>query len=354
MLIGNNYLTIRRWVPNFVPDEAPIRFLTTWIRIPNISIEYFDVEFLNIIGQKVGRVIGIDQTTTKVDSGRFSKISVEVDLSKPLLSKFRLNGRVWRMQYEELKFICFKCGKVGHREDNCPIHAPEEDNHESGTTPQTGHHDPTKTVPMQRPECSEDFGSWMMVKKPVHRKNPKVAGPTTTGKVDSNRTENRLDQSRNNSFSKNPGRKETLQNTEGIMETRSRFSILEDLSEKENPLENSTACLGLEDNTTTVEKNGIDQHMAIETDEVGKSTQTLVVSERNLLATNSTKDLGNSTPLEKQQMEGAADRWPLGPCNTIVNRPNVQARITRKHNPSTKNKPRHSKPISCLPKKKTV
>ena len=53
-LTGDNYLTIRRWVSNFVRYDAPIRFLTAWIRIPNISIEYFDMEFLEMIGSKVG------------------------------------------------------------------------------------------------------------------------------------------------------------------------------------------------------------------------------------------------------------------------------------------------------------
>jgi len=38
-LIGDNYLIIRQWVPNFVPDEEPIRFLMAWIRIPNISVD---------------------------------------------------------------------------------------------------------------------------------------------------------------------------------------------------------------------------------------------------------------------------------------------------------------------------
>jgi len=54
---------------------------------------------------------------------------VEVDLTKPLLSKFRLNGRVWGIQYEGLKMICFKCGRQGHKEDACMLDkntSPEE------------------------------------------------------------------------------------------------------------------------------------------------------------------------------------------------------------------------------------
>jgi len=101
-LIRDNYLTIRKWVPNFVSDEEPIRFLTAWIRIPFLSIEYFNEEFLCLIGENIGKVQSVDQSTTYVKRGKFTRMSVQVDLSKPLLSKFRLNGRVWRIQYEGL------------------------------------------------------------------------------------------------------------------------------------------------------------------------------------------------------------------------------------------------------------
>lgn len=37
-MIGDSYLTIRKWVPNFVPDEEPIKRLTAWVRIPNLSV----------------------------------------------------------------------------------------------------------------------------------------------------------------------------------------------------------------------------------------------------------------------------------------------------------------------------
>jgi len=63
---------------------------------------------------------------------------VEVDLTKPLLSKFRLNGRVWGIQYEGLKMICFKCGGQGHKEDACGIEksAPQDEVPNVPTIPQ--------------------------------------------------------------------------------------------------------------------------------------------------------------------------------------------------------------------------
>lgn len=77
------------------------------------------MNFLNKIGYKIGKVIRIDQNTTQASQGQFTRISVEIDLSKPLISKFWLKGRIWRVQYEGIRLICFICRKLGHNEDEC-------------------------------------------------------------------------------------------------------------------------------------------------------------------------------------------------------------------------------------------
>ncbi|KAL8137931.1 hypothetical protein V2J09_003932 [Rumex salicifolius] len=41
-LIGNSYLTIQRWHPNFIAGEENLHFVAVWVRIPNLSMEYFD------------------------------------------------------------------------------------------------------------------------------------------------------------------------------------------------------------------------------------------------------------------------------------------------------------------------
>lgn len=100
-MIDDTYLTIRKWVPNFIPDDSPPKILTAWVRIPNLAVEYFDSAFLSKIGSKIGKILRIDQTTAQAVRGQFTRISVEIDLTKPLLAKNWLKGRIWRIQYDK-------------------------------------------------------------------------------------------------------------------------------------------------------------------------------------------------------------------------------------------------------------
>lgn len=63
-------------MPNFIPDETPIRYLTAWVHIPNLSVEYFDVEFLKKVGSRIGKILRIDKTTESAERGQFTRLSV--------------------------------------------------------------------------------------------------------------------------------------------------------------------------------------------------------------------------------------------------------------------------------------
>ena len=161
-MLDDNYLTIRKWIPNFIPDDTPLRFLTAWVRIPHLSVEYFDKEFLHKIGSRIGKVMRIDTNTLSAQRGQFTRLSVELDLSKPLLSKFWLKGKIWQIQYEGLKMICFTCGKIGHQQEKCPSLHME---YNTATT-SLGNIINEEIIPSVE---KQTFGDWMMVKKPPRR-----------------------------------------------------------------------------------------------------------------------------------------------------------------------------------------
>ncbi|XLR00276.1 hypothetical protein S83_066474, partial [Arachis hypogaea] len=54
------------------------------------------------------------------DRGRFARLAFIIDLSKPLVSKIKVDDHALRVEYEWLPTISYHCVRYGHLEDNCP------------------------------------------------------------------------------------------------------------------------------------------------------------------------------------------------------------------------------------------
>jgi len=59
-MLGDNYLVIRKWMSNFVPEEDTITKLTTMVRIPRLGMEHLNKNLLfHKIGTKIENVIRV-------------------------------------------------------------------------------------------------------------------------------------------------------------------------------------------------------------------------------------------------------------------------------------------------------
>lgn len=127
-MIGDHYLLVQRWRPNFNPWKADNqKKIAAWIRVPNLPSELYNVESLRRIGNLVGRTLKIDRTTAFSEKGGFARICVEVDLQRPLLPAFFHFGEEFKIVYEGLHLICFTCGKYGHRTESCPFYKKDQE-----------------------------------------------------------------------------------------------------------------------------------------------------------------------------------------------------------------------------------
>lgn len=56
------------------------------------------------------------------------------------MSRYRMRGEFWRLQYEDLHDICFDCGCYGHRALSCPCKEEEQGGREEpkGSRPEGG------------------------------------------------------------------------------------------------------------------------------------------------------------------------------------------------------------------------
>jgi hypothetical protein len=62
----------------------------------------------------------VDKNTLTQERGKYARLCVEVDLTKPLLAMFTIKERKYNVEYEGLHLLCTTCGKFGHYKEGCP------------------------------------------------------------------------------------------------------------------------------------------------------------------------------------------------------------------------------------------
>jgi len=74
--IGEQFLSIRPWEPNFKPSTTNVSSNAVWISLNELPIEYYEVEVLKQIENSIGKVLRIDTHTVAEARGRFARLCV--------------------------------------------------------------------------------------------------------------------------------------------------------------------------------------------------------------------------------------------------------------------------------------
>lgn len=112
--VGENFLSIRPWEPNFKPASAVVSSVAIWVRLNELPIEYYDREALMFIVQAIGNVLRIDTHTASKARERYARLCIQVDIEKPLVNAVLINNIEQPMFYEGLQRFCFSCGQISH------------------------------------------------------------------------------------------------------------------------------------------------------------------------------------------------------------------------------------------------
>lgn len=121
--IMGHYLIVQLWTPRFDNSMEEIESVIAWIHLLGMALHYYHKKILRMLGQIIGSIIKVDYNNESATRGKFARLTVEVALTKPLISQFFLDGKVQKVEYEGLPTICFGCGKYGHTHEACPNHA---------------------------------------------------------------------------------------------------------------------------------------------------------------------------------------------------------------------------------------
>ncbi|MCI03281.1 zinc ion binding/nucleic acid binding protein, partial [Trifolium medium] len=117
----------------------------------------------------------VDKNTLTHERGKYARLCVQVNLTKPLLGMFTIKGRKYNVEYEGLHMLCLTCGKFGHYKEGCPERGKTTiESHEGGET--------VKGKASQGHELYDGNidGPWMVVQK---QKRGKKATPARNNTV---------------------------------------------------------------------------------------------------------------------------------------------------------------------------
>lgn len=67
----------------------------------------------------MGNVLRVDTFTASETRGRFARLCVQIGVEKPLITTIMIGKLEQSVTYEGMHRLCFGCGRVGHRQENC-------------------------------------------------------------------------------------------------------------------------------------------------------------------------------------------------------------------------------------------
>ncbi|CAI0395042.1 unnamed protein product [Linum tenue] len=132
----------------------------------------------------MGRLIKVDRAMQDGPMGRFARVCVEVDLTKPLISQFKIEGVTYYIEHEGLLKICSECGRYGHAHATCPSIFKAAPTAVAATEHDGGGSQPS----------SKTYGEWMVAKSKSKQRNKKT--PPSNSKAPVNVTNGDTESSR--------------------------------------------------------------------------------------------------------------------------------------------------------------
>ena len=176
--IGDIFLSLRPWEPFFKPSAASVSSIAVWVRLHELPIELYETDALKQIGESLGRVLRIDAHTAMEARGKYARLCIQIDVSKPLVDTILIGRFEQPVMYEGIHKLCFTCGRVGNKVETClytiqrgnDVGTPAEDGQNGVASNSRDKHEDQRpntdcntTNGMEEVECEGQYGPWMVV-----------------------------------------------------------------------------------------------------------------------------------------------------------------------------------------------
>ena len=101
--IAGHFLFIRPWEPFFKPDCASVSSIAVWVSLHALPMELYEVEVLKQIGEAIGRVLRIDSQIAMEAKGRYARLCIQLDITKPFINTVLIGRFEQSVVYEGIR-----------------------------------------------------------------------------------------------------------------------------------------------------------------------------------------------------------------------------------------------------------
>ncbi|KAG2292028.1 hypothetical protein Bca52824_038697 [Brassica carinata] len=117
-------LAIERWVEE--PPDDYLQFISLWVRISNIPINYYTKEAIMALGDLVGEVKEFIFDPTKPQTQPYQRVLVKFNVANSLKMSRVINIKgakpvTIHYNYERIQKRCFTCFRLNHEQSRCPL-----------------------------------------------------------------------------------------------------------------------------------------------------------------------------------------------------------------------------------------
>ncbi|KAJ6790505.1 Uncharacterized protein M6B38_248850 [Iris pallida] len=123
--VANAPMRVFRWSVNFDPlEESSIA--SGWVSFPSLRYHLFDESALFLMAKSFGNPLKIDKASSEFSRPSVARVFVEVDLSRPLPARVRVNLPGTRSYWQDCEFedfpkFCKLCRHLGHFDLACKV-----------------------------------------------------------------------------------------------------------------------------------------------------------------------------------------------------------------------------------------
>ncbi|PKU76828.1 RNA exonuclease 1 [Dendrobium catenatum] len=164
--VGGFVIGLDKWTPNFSPLSLDGISAPIWVRLPHLPLQCWDETNITRIISSIGTPLLLDGNMFRWGRREFARACVRVKLNSKLPNGIfveGIHGKFYqKFEFENLSSICFKCGRIGHKDVVCPKVFQNLDLNKKEV------HKENSLVE------DRSYGPWMHVKFKPHRKTKSI------------------------------------------------------------------------------------------------------------------------------------------------------------------------------------